>query len=212
MSLSSQRLRLIAVLAGVNVALAAGGWLLLVSPQRHHAASTARQVQQAQDELARIKAASQPNAPQVKQPIIHTAALYALEEAMPLTPDQPDLLLALDRLAHSYGVRVMTLSPAPPTPSSGYSIQTVSLTLSGSYPSLTRFLHRLRTLVAVRHGKVVAAGRLFAVTSVTLADGTGKDLTATVSVQAFVFGGEDAATSTSTDSTDTTATTTTSGG
>ncbi len=212
MSFSSQRLRLVAVLAGVNIVLVAGGWLLLVGPQRHHAASTAQQVQQVQDELARIKAAGAPGAPHVQQPIIHTAALYALEEAMPLTSDEPDLLLALDRLAHSYGVRVVTLSPAPPTPGTGYSVQSVALTLNGSYPSLTRFLHRLRTLVAVRQGKVVAAGRLFAVTSVTLADGTGKNLTATVSVQAFVFAGEAATTSPSTDSTDTTATTTTSGG
>ncbi len=189
-TVSPHRYQLVAALAVAGVLLAAGGWLLLVGPQRQHAASAAGQVQQTKDQVAQlITAARTAETKPSKPPTFQTKALYRLETAMPVTEDEPDLLLGLDQLAGSYGVEVASLSPGTPAAAVGYTVVPVALTLNGTYASLTHFLRRLRTLVGLRHGEVVASGRLFAVTSVTVAPaGTGNKLRATVALQAFVYG------------------------
>jgi Tfp pilus assembly protein PilO len=189
-SAATHQYGVVAVLAGLAVVLAVGGWLVLVAPQRHHAASTAGQVRQAQDQLTQVEAAVRKAREHPKQPPIRTKALYRLQAAMPTREDVPDLLLGLDQLAGSYGVQVTTLSPATPTAAAGgYTILPVSLSLTGSYASLTRYLHKLRTLVALQHGRVVASGRLFSVTSVAMSPtGTGRQLKASVGLQAFIYG------------------------
>ncbi len=215
MTVSPRRHQLVAVLAIVAVLVAAGGWLLLVGPQRQHAASAAGQVQQTKDQIAQLMAAaraaeSQPSA----APTFRTKALYGLETAMPVTEDEPDLLLGLDQLAGSYGVQVASLSPGTPTAAVGYTVVPVALSLNGTYAGLTHFLRRLRTLVALRHGKVVASGRLFSVASVTVAPaGTGTKLRASVALQAFVYGAVAGATPlpSATGSTSTNSTTTSGG-
>jgi Tfp pilus assembly protein PilO len=181
---------LVAVLAGLGIVLAVCGWLLLVAPQRHHAASAAGEVRQAQDQLAQVEAAVRKARQHPKQPTIRTKALYRLQAAMPAQADVPDLLIGLDQLAGSYGVQVVSLSPgAPAAAVGGYDTLPVSLSLTGSYSSLTRYLHKLRMLVALQHGHVVASGRLFSVTSVALSpSGTGRQLKAAVALQAFVYG------------------------
>lgn len=213
---ADSRMRRIAALAGLNVLLAAGGWLALVSPQRHHAASAAQQVQSVQSQLQQIAAATTPVAP--KQPKIRTAGLYELGHAMPVTEDEPDLLLSVDQLAKESHVRVTTLSPTSPTAAQGYTILPLSLTFSGTYGSVTSFLQRLRQLVSVNRGALVAGGRLFSVTNLSLVpQEADRKVTATATVDAFVFGSiagvsplaSTTATDTSTTGTSTTSTTST---
>jgi hypothetical protein len=212
------RIGRIAALAGLNLLLVAGGWLALVSPQRHHAAAAAQQVQSVQDEIGKLSTVATPPPGVRKVPVIHTASLYKLAQAMPTTPDEPDLLLAVDQLAQASGVRVTTLSPSTPAQQNGYTVLPISLAVSGRYAQITRFLHRLRTLVSVRHGALQASGRLFSVQSLGLAPGpSGPGLVATVTVDAYVFGGASPApaaadtSATSTTGTSSTSTTTTTG-
>lgn len=217
-TLFANRLRLVGMLAGLNLLLVVGGWLVLVSPQRHHAQSASQQLQQVQLDATRLIGNPATPALHAKQPTIRTSALYQLATAMPLTADEPDLLLALDHLAKASGVKVLEFSPGAPTAEVGYVIVPVQLSLDGSYGSLTRYLRTLRLLVGMRHGRVVAHGRLLSVGSVAMTpDGRRKTETATVAVDAYVFGSVDGtaplstdASSTSTDSTDSTSTTTTS--
>lgn len=185
--LADNRVRRIAALAAVNLLLAVGGWLALVSPQRKHADSAAQQVQSVQTQLQQIAAVTTPRAP--KQPVIHVAGLYQLVHAMPTTEDEPDLLLTVDQIAGAAGVEVTTLSPQVPEQAAGYAVLPMSLSLSGTYASITSFMHRLRGLVSVRHGALVASGRLFSVTQLSIAPAsTGHKLTATATVDAYVFG------------------------
>lgn len=209
----SKRSRLIAVIAGANLVLLLAGWFLLISPQRSHASTAAQQLQTTSDQLKTLGAeVGQLSHP--KQPLIKTAALYRLAQAMPTTADEPDLMLALNQMARSSGIKVLGISPLTAAAvAGGYSQLPLTLTLQGSYSALTRYLHTLRMLVAVRHGGLHAAGRLFSVTSVALVPGaTGKQEQATVSLDAYVYGsvpGETGLPSTTT--TGTTSTTTTSG-
>lgn len=220
-ALADSRVRRIAVLAAVNVLLAAGGWLALVSPQRHHADSAQQQVQSVQTQLQQIAAVTTPVAP--KQPIIHSAPLYVLSHAMPTTEDEPDLLLTVDQLARASGVKVTGLSPTNPEQEQGYTVLPITLGVSGAYSAITGFLQSLRTLVSVRHGALQARGRLFSVTQVAIVPGTvGHKVTATLTVDAYVFGtvagatplalpATTSTTSTGTSTTSTTSTTTTGG-
>lgn len=206
-ALSADRTRLVAVLAGLNLVLAVAGWLVLVSPQRQQASTATRQLHETQTALAQARPTSA-----ARQPVIRTADLYRLEQAMPLSADEPDLLLALDQLARESGVKVTGLSPGTPAAvAGGYTQLPVTLTLAGSYGSLTGYLHRLRLLVSLDHGKLVAAGRLVSVLGVTIVPaGTGKQETATVSLDAYVYGTVAGATPLPT-ATGTTTTTTTGG-
>jgi Tfp pilus assembly protein PilO len=199
---------LVALVATLNLVLVAGGWLLLVSPQRQHATQTAQEVQATQAQIAKARAANAPSAIPHQEPI-RTANLYRLAKAMPSEVDQPDLLLEIDQVARAAGVTVLSIAPAVPTSADTYSVLPVNLTFSGDFYGLTDVLYRLRSLVAVRHGALDATGRLFSVGSVELTpDGTGTQLTATVTVNAFTYGTVAADTSsTSTSSASTTGTT-----
>lgn len=221
MSLTSVQLKRVGALAAVNLLLAVAGWLLLVAPQRHDAQSASQQLQQVQQQIAQISGLHETQG-NTKQQAFPTADLYRLAQAMPSTPDESDLLLMLDQLAKTSGVKVLLLSPQTPSAAIGYVALPIQLNLQGPYGALTRYVHRLRMLVAFHRGRLHAAGRLIAVTSVAMTPATtGGGETADVDVNAFVYGSINGVaplsatstdtTSTSTSTTSTTTTTTTSG-
>lgn len=180
------------LIIGGDLLLLLLGWVLLVSPQRHTAATIARATQAAEVQITEAQKVAQRATTPVavpKQPEIRTAALYQLAEAMPSTTDMPDMLLEIDQVARAAGVTVLSITPGLLSPGDGYGTLAVSLSLSGDFYSLTDMLYRLRTLVTVRHGEFNASGRLFDVGSVALNGGSGgKQLTATVTINAFVYG------------------------
>lgn len=188
-SFAANRPRFVAALAALNLVLVGGGWLLLVSPQRHHASTATQQLQRTQEQLNKL-GASTGQLSHPKQPVIKTAALYRLAQAMPTSADEPDLILGLDQLGRSTGVKVLGVAPGTAAATAGgYTSLPLSLTLQGSYGSLTRYLHTLRLLVSVRRGALHSSGRLFSVTSVVLAPGdSAKTEQATVSLNAYVYG------------------------
>jgi len=203
------------LIIGGDLLLLALGWMLLVSPQRHTAASIAQATRAAEAQIEEAQHAVQqaenpPTAP--KQPEIRTAALYELAKAMPSTTDMPDVLLELDQVARAAGVTVNSITPGAISPGNGYGVLPITLSFTGDFYSLTDLLYRLRTLVAVRHGELDATGRLFAVDTVGLSPtGAGKQLTASVTVNTFVYGAAapTAPDTTAPPSTDTTGTDTT---
>ena len=186
-TLADPRVRRIAVLAAVNLVLAVGGWIALVSPQRSHASTAQQQVQSVQSQLQAIAAVTTPRAP--KQPVIHTAPEYVLSHVMPVTEDEPDLLLTVDEVARSAGVKVLTLSPVAATQEVGYTTLPLQLNVSGGYAQITSFMAELRTLVAVRHDRLYGTGRLFSVQQISIQPATtGHGLLANMTVDAYVFG------------------------
>jgi Pilus assembly protein, PilO len=206
MTFSSRQIRLIAAFAGLNVLLVIIGWMALVSPQRSDAATAAAKAQLAQTQLETLIGGS---AHDNKQPAIHSAAIYALDTALPAQGDQPGLLFELNRLATRSGVKVtgISLTTAQAT-STGYTVLPISLTLTGSYDKVVGFVSDLRTLVSDNHGHLTALGPLFAVNGVTLNPGAkGHDLLATVSAATFYYGVTAGATAPVAATTDTTTTT-----
>src|SRR5262245_53772445 len=144
MTLSSRQIRLIAIFAGLNVLLVVIGWIALVSPQRHEAATAAANAQLAQSQLDTLLGQGSQGGP-TKQPEIHTSCLYKLDTALPSRVDQPNLLLGLSRVAKSSGVNLLSISPqAAQATALGYTVVPINLSLEGSYFKVTRFLHNLR--------------------------------------------------------------------
>jgi Tfp pilus assembly protein PilO len=194
------------VLIVVTVLLVAGVAAAIVVIPKHDQLSKVRSetasVQQQVDAL-RAEAANRDSTPD-----IHVADVYRLAKAMPSQTDMPDVLLELSAVAREAGIELDTVSPGELTPGAGgYQILPISLTFSGNYYSVHDLLHRLRTLVAVRHGELDARGRLFSVKALNLTP-SGDVLNVSLDVDAYVFGGAPAAVDPTATSTDTTSTTT----
>jgi hypothetical protein len=209
----TDRQRLLAIFAAVNLLILGIAWFALIAPQRHDAASAAAQEQAVAAELAALTGSSSSSN---KQPAIKTGDLYRLDTALPAQEDQPDLLFEIDRLSTAAGVTINGVTPQPPQATNGYTVVPISLQLSGPYYHLTGFLHSLRVLVSERKGRLSVNGPLFAVTAVDLSPGAsvgkGKNKvhteTANVSIATFYYGVVGgAAPPASTTATDTTTTT-----
>lgn len=169
------------------------GWFVLVGPKRAAAASLKEQVAAAEQTLsaARHAATAKPDA----QPI-QVADIFRLSTAMPSSPDMPGILLELSRIAGETGIKFNSISPSPSVASGTYQSVPISLAFYGNFYELSDLLFRLRTLVGVRQGELHSSGRLFVVRSLSFSASPSEfpDITASLTVDAFVYGTETPAT------------------
>lgn len=114
------------------LAVAAGGWFLLVSPKRSEAAEVRLDVEQTNNEvnalrtqLAMLKA-QQKTLPQVQ------ARLSKVQAQVPDNPALPSLIRALTKAAENTGVQLVSLAPAAPTVLQGAATAPVTPTASGT--------------------------------------------------------------------------------
>lgn len=176
------------IAAGLVVLAAAvllAGFLLVVEPPRSEAARLSQQIADAQSRLALARG----NAARGSQPV-RAPDLFRLTQAMPDAPDMPGVLLALNGLADATGVTLSSIAPSPALPEAGYRVIPIHLVLDGNYYDLTDFLYRMRTLVAVRGGALEAAGRLFAVDSISFGPGAKAfpNVKAGIALSAYAYG------------------------
>ncbi|MGZ4353946.1 MAG: type 4a pilus biogenesis protein PilO [Gaiellaceae bacterium] len=195
------------------------GWMMFVGPQRSKAADLAGQVASAQTAYdvaqARLLHASKPEP-------IRVADIFGMVKAMPDQQDMPGIILQLNQVATETGISFDSITPqGAMRPGVGYQVQVISLGFSGDFYGLSDFLYRLRSLVAVRGGKLEATGRLFSVEKLSFNEGENKfpQISAVLVLDAYVYGAPVSAvapapvptgTDTTATTTDTTATTTTS--
>jgi type IV pilus assembly protein PilO len=179
---------LLASMVGGLAVVAAGGYLLLVAPQRSKAADLSKQVAAAQSQLAAAQSAARLGR-QHQQ--VRIADVFRLGKAMPTTPDIPDVLLELNRISNDSGIVFQSITPGAATPANGYSVLPISLVFQGNYYNLNDFLFRVRNLVRVDGGELASTGRLYNVASIGFAEGEKKfpQVQATVSVDAYVYAG-----------------------
>lgn len=201
------------MLTAVGVlAVLAGGWFLLVSPQRSHASSLraqAAQQQQTNDMLQSQVAAlraQQQNLPKEQ------ARLAQIATKIPDNPALPSLIRSLSDAADGAGVDLGSLSPAQPsmvtasggartlTPSTGTAGSTaaaaplaqipVTLTVTGSYFNIEQFIASLENL---RRAMKVTGFSLAPGSGAPAASGSGSSSSAatpgglTASIQAVVY-------------------------
>lgn len=159
---------LIGIVGGLLLVLAVG-WFGLISPQRASSAKLKIEIEQTQAEIVTRRALAAHDS--TSEPI-EIADIYRLGKAMPKGVDMPGILLELNGLAGRSGITFESISPHAPTigAGGGKTVQ-IDLSLVGTYYDLSEFLFRLRNLVEVRSGELVASGRLFSVESVSFAEG-----------------------------------------
>jgi Tfp pilus assembly protein PilO len=190
------------------------GRMFLVSPQNTHAADLRKQIESVNTDITtrqlQTRHAAQPQAIQV-------ADLFRLAKAMPEREDMPGIILTISQVARDAGIHFDTIEPGDigPAPVGSYRVRKIHLTFNGDFYSLSDFLYRLRNLVTVHDGRLDANGRLFTVESMTftLGQSTFPNISADLTVQAYMYGTGPAAAAPTTPvvpgTTDTTATTTT---
>jgi hypothetical protein len=173
------------VAGGVVLLFALISWFLVVSPQRSHASSLDGKIADARAELATAQVSAKTADPRADQ-----ARLRLAGTAMPDSPEMTNLIREL-MAASAYGqVRLDSMRALALAPLSGYSAMPMDVKVTGKFPGIKRFLHRLETQAGATGNKVHARGRLFAIDSLDFAPGEANlpELTATVHLNAFVYG------------------------
>ena len=182
----SPRKQLGLVCAGLLL-FALAGYFMLVAPQSSQAAKVQAEVEATQLQLAQAQAAASRI---VKPQPIRVADLFRLARAMPDQEDMPGIILELNRLAADSGISFDSITPRELTPMSGYQVSGLDLEFQGNFYSLSDFLLRLRSLVAVRGGTLDAQGRLFSVEALQFDEGASlfPQIKATLNLNAYVYG------------------------
>ena len=203
MRTTKQRLPLAArialVVVGVLV-LGAAAYFGLVRPKKAEAARLQKETDAAKAQVDVYYAKSA----EVKgRPKIRSADLFRLAKAMPGAADMSGVLLQLNQIAADTGITFQSIAPQNSVP--------IRLTFEGNFYNLVDFLFRLRNLVDVEHGQLNATGRLFAIDTLSFEEAQGgfPQISATLTVDAFVYGTLTPATATPTTTTSTTTTSST---
>lgn len=211
MRTTKQRLPLAAQIALVVVGvlvLGAAAYFGLVGPKKAEAGRLQEEIDATQ---AQIDDSTAKSLAAKGRPKIRSADLFRLAKAMPSQADMSGVLLQLNQIAADTGITFRSITPRNSVPISGYQAVPIQLEFEGNFYSLVDFLFRLRNLVDVEQGRLNATGRLFAIDTLSFDESQAgfPQITATLVVDAFVYGTQTPATATPTTTTGASTTTTT---
>jgi len=177
------------VLAIALVIVVLVGWFALVGPKRGQSAALDEEIA---DYETKIMLATQAKAAADEPPAveIRVADLFRLAKAMPDREDMPGVILELNSVALSTGIRFVSIAPGTAVTRTGHFSVPITLTFEGNYYDLTDFLFRLRNLVSVRDGVLDASGRLYTLDSLEFNESEGgfPQIQATLVLSAYAFG------------------------
>jgi len=178
-------------LAVFGLVIGLGSYMLLVAPQKSKAVALSGAVDAAQSSLYVLQHHPRVHIQKPKPPTVEAADLFRLTKAMPDSPDVPGILLSLMRLAKASSVELLTVQPTTGTTTqtpTGYTAIPVSVTLHGKFADIASFLQRLRDSVVVSHDHLKVTNRLFVPSQISLSTADGLTVSASISLNAFVYG------------------------
>jgi Tfp pilus assembly protein PilO len=207
------------VLTIALVIIAVVTFFALIKPKLDESSRLDAEIADLEGKIATTSRAKPKGEPKVE---INVADLFLLAKAMPDDDDMAGIILELNGIASSAGVRFVAIQPQDPIAAGSYNALPISLTFEGNYYDLTDFLYRLRNLVTVRDGVLDASGRLYTLDSLDMHEAQEgfPQIEALLTVSAYSFGppstaaatpasASGATTTTATDTTQTTTGTTT---
>jgi type IV pilus assembly protein PilO len=164
--------------------LAAVAYFVLIGPKRGEAGRLADEIAELETKIQTAKLAAEPKeaATQLK-----VAGLFELTKAMPDKDDMPGIILEINSIAEASGVTFKSIAPQPIVLGQGFRSLPISLSFEGNYYDLTDFLFRMRNLVAVRDGKLAAAGRFFTLDTIDMHDAGLPRIEAVLVVSAYAY-------------------------
>jgi Tfp pilus assembly protein PilO len=174
----------IAAVAILIVALV--GYFALVRPKRAEAGRLTEEIAALDAQLQAARQAAEPEDTPEK---IKVADLFELAKAMPDRPDMPGIILELNSLAESVAIDFLSIAPEPVVAGTGYRILPVRFVFAGDYFALTDFLFRVRNLVRVEDGRLVASGRFFTLDFLRMEEGPENfpQIKAEILISAYVY-------------------------
>ena len=159
------------------------GYFLLVAPQKARSHRAVTQLGTLEAQLLAL----QQKPP--KHASVQAVDLFRLVKAMPDTNDMPGILRDLSRLARSSKVTIQTVTPAGQVPLAlGYGALPVTIGVEGKFSNISSFLGKLRGQVRLGEKKLYVTGRLLVPNQIQLTSKDGSTVTATLSLDAFVYG------------------------
>jgi type IV pilus assembly PilO-like protein len=172
---------------GFVLLMAVAGWFLLISPQRSRGTDLEQQIAAVETQISEARTA-QVQAASFKP--IRGADLFRLTKAMPSESDMSGVLLELGRVAGETGIVFQSITPASTAPVGTFRAQPIALVFTGDFYALADFLYRLRNLVSVQKGRLIANGRLFAVDKLQFVEDEAgfPRIKAALTVTAFLYG------------------------
>ncbi|MEX2464646.1 MAG: type 4a pilus biogenesis protein PilO [Gaiellaceae bacterium] len=176
-----------AVLAAAFLIVGAVGYFALIRPK---GAESARLQEQITELDAKVTEARLAQRQLDRAPVIKVADLFDLSKAMPDKEDMAGVILELNSVAASTGIRFIAITPQGTAARDGYKVQPIQLTFHGNYFDLTDFLFRMRNLVTVRDGVLRASGRLFTLDNIDFHESPINgfpEIEAVLVVSAYVF-------------------------
>jgi Tfp pilus assembly protein PilN len=177
------RLALMLAIPGLLI-LVLAGWFVFVSPQSSKAAALDTQIGDANVQLATTQSFMQ--SPEAHQSV---GDLRRLRRAIPDDVEMSEILRQLAWASRASGVRIESITPSQPVPSTGAQAVPIALSVKGRYFRLAKFMHLLRLEAGVKDGKAHASGRLYGIDNITLSTGDkGGLIMATLALNAFVHG------------------------
>ena len=172
---------------GITLVIALFGWFVLVSPQRSRATAIDAELVLVEQQISESRAAQMQSSG--AEPI-RSADLFRLTKAMPSDNDIAGVMLELSRVAAETGIVFEAIKPQATTAAGANRAQLIDLIFTGNFYSLSDFLYRLRNLVTVQKGRLLANGRLFAVEKLAFAESPSgfPSIRAFLTVSAFLYG------------------------
>ncbi len=182
----NQQIPLTPVLAVALVLVTALAWFLVVGPKQSRGGELDAEIA---DYETKIVVAQAPR-PEVTVVEIQAADIFRLAKAMPDNEDMAGVLLELNSVATSAGIKFVAIQPGPPVARNGYYAVPVTLTLEGNYYDLTDFLFRLRNLVTVTDGVLEANGRLYTLDTLEIHESSDgfPQIEAVLVISAYAYG------------------------
>jgi Tfp pilus assembly protein PilO len=172
------------VIAGVLLIVTLVAYFVLIRPKRAEAGRLGDEIAQLETDVQAAKLAAKPKQGSTK---LQVADLFELAKAMPDRDDMPGIILELNAVAESAGVRFKAIAPQAAVAGEGYRSIPISLTFVGNYYDLTDFLFRLRNLVAVDDGELAASGRFFTLDTLDMHEAGLPQIEALLVVSAYVY-------------------------
>jgi Tfp pilus assembly protein PilO len=164
-SVSGSPRALVALVAVGVLVYALAAWFLLVSPKRAEAGRLQDELAAAEQQVSDARSSTGGS----DAPKTRVSDLFRLAEAMPSSREQAALLLQLDAVAQQAGVTAGTVSIQDPTTLAGGTVAVpVTVTVTGTYRQISRYLTLTRRLVGLRGDHPNVVGRLLTVQSVDL--------------------------------------------
>lgn len=177
----------------VAVALIAGAWFVLISPERQESHRIDQKIDSVQQRLD--QATTQLNQELAARTALRrdAEALLSVTRAVPTQVAMPAVLRGLSRTAAQLGVTMASLTASPPSSSSstsavpGVESEDLQLTFTGGFLNLQRFLARVQNFVRVSRQNVAATGRLMSVSGVSLSPASANGAGVQAQVHATIY-------------------------